>query len=242
METIFECKMFRKPNKTRYVNLLVDGIETKFVVDTGCVTTAVTYRQVQKWGLEDKIFKDRNLEFVEVAFEFGDYESIYKVIVNRTMADNLLGQNVFKYFSCIIDFKTDTLTLREFEPVAVKGPLKLDCEIAGMPTKVQLDTGASHLLWGGLTDAARLNLPLVDVSSKRKTICTVANRKVPIRYVSYNVFVRTPMKEASGTFIETTVNRNRPVILGMDFLDGLVIEIAANGTFRLNGKIYKRNG
>lgn len=75
---------------TPYVDIPVEGVDTTFVVDTGCLITEVTEEQVEKWGLTDQLEDAPPYKEVEARFSIGGKIHEVRVLVCDVTA-NLLG-------------------------------------------------------------------------------------------------------------------------------------------------------
>ncbi|XP_042880376.1 uncharacterized protein LOC122258475 [Penaeus japonicus] len=217
------------------VMLECQGQMTDFVVDTGCSFTIVTLNQVKKWGLEDKMMPS------DLPGYLGDAPVSIKI--NGTIEehdfyvddikDNLLGLDILKGYSAIIDMYNYRLTFRDYnEDYDISEPL-VTINVDGKDIDMTIDTGSTFDMVGPMSVAKELGLHL---EPSKSPICDGVGYTSTIEYEAYNLCMKGFGSEICGTYTvqaEDVPDYAKHLLLGARMCYGCMMQYNADGTFEI---------
>lgn len=163
--------------------------------------------------------------------EIGSESYKHFLASGREVKLNLLGMDVFRKFSCIIDLGQDILIFRNFGRTKIPVPQPyVNCKVVGKAARVYLDTGADGFLFASMPEAQRLGIPLIDVTAEDQALA-FGERSVRIKvdYVAKDVSCRIFGKDFTGGLYVVPVDMECELIAGIEILEGMRIMFPNEG-------------
>lgn len=148
------------------LTVAIKGIESPFVVDTGCLRTTVSLNFVKKWDAEH-LMQSVNyhpiLGIIPLTFSFSEDVHIRLHVQVQDIPWNLLGCDFFIASHSLIDLHPSypTLTIRRKENSPIVNPVmpRYPCIVGGKKTIIVPDTGSTGFLTCSSLVAEQLDIP-----------------------------------------------------------------------------------
>lgn len=221
-----------------FVDIEVKGMLVHFLVDTGCVISAITREQLAVLGYEESELERGLTKLPQLGYLWLDYKvnSVEGGMIFAVLDDsaNLLGRDFLIGHCCVIDLNRGRLTLRDEFQFQVWEPLKTTVSIEGRNVDMEVDTGTESILSGSLGLARALDLPLEPV--KGMSVLGVGFRGA-VPYQARNVCARAFGREMRNAYYivdpkETPEGQQVP-LLGAPFFVGLEIHLRRDGSMEV---------
>lgn len=225
-----------------HVQIELEGLPVRFVVDTGCQCSSITKRQMKILGYEAtdlEVTGDapcRTLGHLLLDVKINAYEMRKSFIVNDSFVYNLLGLDILATYCCIIDLDKNTLTLREYNEDASWDIPKTTVTVQGKDVEMEIDTGCESCTSGPLSLAKELDLSLKPAHGR--SVLGVGY-EVAVPYVATDLCIEAFGRRMSNAWYtvkpDETPEEHKDPILGVVFFSGLRLQFNPDGTFGVTG-------
>lgn len=140
-------RLYLKSNdRCPFVKLQIEGRTTEFLVDTAAKVTALSWRQIREWGIEDRVRVDEETGECKIHVEFDLFEGLSNSVSVEDLDLNGLGLDFLQALRCDVDLVAGILTLRRItnhEEIRIRYIAEI-FNVNGHELEVIVDTGTNY--------------------------------------------------------------------------------------------------